>query len=113
MKIEQIQITRTYQRKITSEKQYEMVDLGSTYTATLNKPTEKQIDEVSEWIYQKAEKEVELQVDIRQNPGRVIRGYASIEELRTIVKAQTKKLEKQEEMINELKLKINLADKAF
>lgn len=105
-KISQVVITRTYNRKIKSDKDYEMIDIGSTYQATLSKPTEDDIIETSEYLYKKAEAEVDIQVDIRQNPGKVVRGYASINELKTIVRHQNKKLEEQEIEINKLKEEI-------
>ena len=113
MKIKEITVSRSYGRKIKGDRDYEMVDLWSSYSATLTEPTDEELAAISEKIYQKAEQEIELQVDIRQNPGRVVRGFASINELKTIIKAQTKKIEEQDKKINELEIIIKQTDKPF
>jgi peptidoglycan hydrolase CwlO-like protein len=105
--IKTVQISRSYDRKIKFGDQYEMLGLFSSYNAMLENPTEKDIEETSEWLYKKAEADVELQVDIRQNPGKVVRGFASINELKTIINQQNKKMEELEKEIQELKLKQN------
>jgi hypothetical protein len=105
-KIKTISVSRSYDRKITTEKQYEMAGIFASYNATLENPTEEEIDETSKWLFEKAQTEVELQVEIRQNPQKVVRGFASINELRTIVNAQDKK-------IADLELKLVQLDKPF
>ena len=105
-KIKQVTISRSYDRKITGDKQYEMVGFFSSYNAVLETPTEKDIEETSKWLFEKAQADVDLQVDIRQNPQKVVRGYSSINEMRTLIKSQGRVLEEQQKEINNLKLRI-------
>jgi len=64
-----------------------MLGLFSSWKAVIEEgATEKEIKEISDYLYQQAQAEVDWKVDELKNPEKVIRGYASITELRKAVK---------------------------
>lgn len=104
--IKQIEISRSYDRKIKFGDTYEMLGLFSSWKAIIDENTpEEEIKEISNWLYQQAQEEVDLKVDILKDPQKVLRGYASIAELRKAVKSLTKKVEELEAENSNLKPK--------
>ena len=99
-KIKTYEISRSYDRKVKFGDAYEMAGVFSNHKAIVENPNEKELEEITEELYRKASQEVDIKVEILQNPGKVLRGFATIEELRKLVKAQEIEIQK-------LKLKDN------
>jgi hypothetical protein len=92
-----IEVARSYDRKIKFGDTYEMAGIFASYKQEID-GTEKDAIKRSEELFQMAKKDVELQVDILQNPGKVIRGYTSITEMRQLIKnlqAEVEELKKE------------------
>lgn len=100
-KIKQINITRSYARKIHFGKdQWEMCDIFSSYTAVCEEGiTPKDRKALSDKLYKTAKEEVDFQVEILQNPGKVVRGFATINELTVKLNQAMKKIELLEKKI--------------
>lgn len=102
-KIEQIEVSRSYDRKIKFGDQYEMAGIFSSRKAILKKDSsEKEIAEISSQIYNTCKEEVELEVLMLQNPGKVVRGFAAISALQNQVRKLEKIIVEQDEKIKKL-----------
>lgn len=70
-----------------------MLDLFASYSAICDELTPKERKEISDQLYKTAKEEVDLQVQILQNPGKVVRGFATINELTVKLNRALKEIE--------------------